>query len=81
MLKKSIFILLWTLLMTGCVERGQNVTPQYIAPITNSSADKNNTVVQPLYVLKCSPKDREIDKTQNAISGAMLLAIGIIILL
>ena len=80
MLKKSIILVLLTFILSGCVERGQNVTPQYTRQ-SLKSIESNTTAVQPIYVLKCNAKDKPIDTTQNTIAGSFLLAIGIIILL
>ena len=80
MLKKSIILVLLTFILSGCVERGQNITPLYNSQ-NIKSIESNSTVVQPIYVLKCNAKDKPIDTTQNTIAGTFLLAIGIIILL
>lgn len=80
MLKKSITLILLTFILSGCVERGQNVTPQYNVQ-SIKSIEGNTTVVQPVYVLKCDAKNKPIDAVQNSIAGTFLLAIGIIILL
>lgn len=80
MLKKSIILVLLTFILSGCVERGQNVIPLYNAQSVKS-IEGNTTIVQPIYVLKCNAKDKPIDAIQNSIAGTFLLAIGIIILL
>ena len=80
MLKKSIILVLLTFILSGCVERGQSVTPLYNTQSVKS-IENNTTIVQPIYVLKCNAKDKPIDATQNTIAGSFLLIIGMIILL
>lgn len=81
MLKKSIFLFLLTLFISGCVERGQSVNPQYITQNKNVSTETNTTIVKPIYMLRLDANKSDIDTIKNSVTGTMLLVIGIIIFL
>jgi len=79
MLKKSIYFLLFTLILSGCVERGQNLTPKHITKYEISIEDEK--INPSRYVLKVDANKSKIDTTQNNIAGTLLLVIGLIIIL
>jgi outer membrane lipoprotein-sorting protein len=81
MLKKSIFLLLLTLIISGCVERGQNLGPSYITKSKVVSSKNTTTTAKPVYVLHLDAKKSEINTTKNTITGTLLLVIGIIVFL
>ena len=80
MIKKSIFILIFTFLFTACVERGDIVTaPKHISHIiqidANVSAEDDNTI--PTLVVR---NKKSTDTLENKLSGSLILIIGIILL-
>lgn len=79
MIKKSIILLILTLFISGCVERGKSVHPNIR---THQNIQQESTSnVQPAYVLRITAKDRKIDKVKNTISGTLMLVIGLMIIL
>ena len=76
MIKKSIYILLLTLLFTGCAERGSvlKVTPIHTVK-TETSEAKDPAI--PTLVLHNSRED----KLKKNISGSLILIIGLILFL
>jgi uncharacterized lipoprotein YajG len=76
MIKKSIYILLLTLLFTGCAERGSivKITPMHKVK-TKTSKTKDPSI--PTLVLHNSRED----KLKKNISGSLILIIGLILFL
>jgi len=76
MIKKSIYILLFALLFSGCAERGSivKVTPIYKAK-TETVTKKDPSI--PTLVLHNSRED----KLKKNISGSLILIIGLILFL
>jgi len=76
MIKKSILVLLFTLLFTGCAERGYivNITP------TKAKVDKTTEIKSDDFPTLKLNSSRE-DKMQKTISGSLILIIGLILIL
>lgn len=80
MTKKTIFILIATLLFTACVERGDMVTaPKHISHViridSNVSTQKNEGI--PTLVVR---NKKSTNTVANKLSGSLILIIGIALL-
>lgn len=85
MFKKSIFLFSLLLLISGCVERGQNIKPNTVIIVDhkekrihtgNRQEDKESS-----YVLHLNANEKAYDTLKNSISGSLLIIIGLIIFL
>ena len=76
MIKKSIYILLITLLFAGCAERGAIVKVTPIHKVKPKASEKKDSSI-PTLVLHNSRED----KLKKNISGSIILIIGLILLL
>jgi len=76
MIKKSIFILLVSLLFAGCAERGSIVEVSPTHKVESKIDEKKDPTI-PTLVLHNSRED----KLKKNISGSLILIIGLILLL
>lgn len=85
MFKKTIFLFLFTLFLSGCVERGQNLRPSTVIIVDHKEkrihAPNTKQNIQSDYVLHLSANEKAYDKLKNNISGSLLIVIGLIIFL
>lgn len=85
MIKKTIFILIFSLFFTACVERGHNVNVHhYVHTNTNNGkilvkSDNSRSVDNQIPTLVVN-NEKSIDTFSNNISGSIILIIGIILL-
>jgi PBP1b-binding outer membrane lipoprotein LpoB len=84
-----ILILISTLTLTGCVERGHTITPTAIKQtiIKNHAVDSQKTknfqkATNKVIAIESETQENSIDdSTKNTISGILVLIIGIIVFL
>ena len=87
MIKNSLFFLLLTLFLAGCAENGSmiEVTPvkQTIVDSNTSSNETKQISHTDTEIINVENKEETFfdESTMNAISGALVLIIGIMILL
>ena len=94
MIKQIIFLLLSTLLFTGCVENGQTLEPRANTELvvkSEKSIETNSTkTIQVMDTNHTEPTSTDIidfsflnltDETKNTLSGIAIILIGIMILL
>ena len=94
MIKKTIFLLLSTLLFVACVERGQTLQPrdniELFVKNENSIETNSTETIQIMDTNRTQATDTEIidfsflnltDETKNRLSGVAIILIGIMILL
>ena len=94
MIKKTIFLLLSTLLFVACVERGQTLQPrdniELFVKNENSIETNSTETIQIMDTNRTQATDTEIidfsflnltDETKNTLSGIAIILIGIMMLL
>ncbi len=82
-----ILILISTLTLTGCVERGHSIVPGQITDETLKNDTFNGTKTKNLQratnkvaAIECETPERSTeDSTQNTIAGILVLIIGIMV--
>lgn len=88
MIKKSMIIVIISLLLASCAERGQPQVPHRTQKITNNntSVSEKRTNIPTLSekgtnIPTLTVRANTLDSTQNKISGGLILLIGALILL
>ncbi|RUM76098.1 MAG: hypothetical protein DSZ12_02520 [Sulfurovum sp.] len=85
MIRQSIYVLILTFFLVGCVERGQLIEPNSYDVIQNTQEDNQSSDTIVRYRIKKDVDVQDalytIDDMSNNVSGVLILIIGVIIFL